>query len=250
MAAHLHADIRGNRSRLRAARRTQANEWLRAWTDSLLERELMLAGNLLDCSHCSARLWYRSRDVGQMFSCARCDATSVVPAAAVRSFRLNEAFFSFRDQGGHAVTFALARLRRAALQSFLYYPETSVTRGSSREIDAAVLIDGRLALVEAKTNNSVSAREVEFYVAMARRTRAKSLIFATTALDRNLCGAPKCPCRNEEHRDYAWDDGARGRIARARAELSTHGTTVESWCHELLVVEPVMPDLAPFERRS
>lgn len=236
--------------RLRAERRQSAESWLQSWSDDSLRRELLLAGYLLDCSHCSARLWYRSDLITQTFRCTRCDATSVVPATASRTFRLNEAFFSFRDQGGHVVTLALARLRRAAVYSFLYFPETIVTRrGGSREIDAAALLDGRLALVEAKTNNSVTRSEVEFYCDLARRTSAARLIFATTSTARGDCGADNCPCHGQGHRDHAWDDGSRDRIAQARADLSPRGISVDTWCYTDLVTEAAPPILSSYARR-
>ena len=251
LAAELYEDARGKRSRLRAERRALADSWLREWTDSLLGRELLLAGYLLDCPHCSARLWYRIRAVDQTFTCARCDAPTVVPANARRAFRLNEAFFSFRDQGGHVVTFALARLRREANRSFLYYPETAVQRGhTQREIDAVGLLDGRLSVVEAKTNNTLTRREMDYYSALARRTRASRLIFATTSRSRHECGTSACPCLTQQTSDHAWDDGTRVRIATARLQLAAHSISVETWCYRDLVMEPPLPDLASYSRRS
>jgi hypothetical protein len=216
----VYQETRAGRARLRPERRQSADSWLRAWTTQMLGRELMQAGYLLDCGHCALRTWYRSQVVTQTFRCDRCDAVNVVPASTTRSFKLNEAFFAFRQQGGHAVTFALAKLRHRATHSFLYYPESNVVRGgASREIDAAALLDGRLALVEAKTNNTVSKREVDFYCGLARRTRAQRLIFATLARDRPECGTSRCPCLATGNRDHAWDDGSRVRIAGARTDL-------------------------------
>jgi hypothetical protein len=149
------------------------------------------------------------------------------------------------------VTFALARLRREAKYSFLYYPETHIQRGQTqREIDAVGLLDGRLSIVEAKTNNTLTAREVDYYVALARRTRASRMIFATTSRNRGECGTEFCPCLNQATRDHAWDDGTRARIADARGELAQHSVRVETWCYRDLVMEPPLPALAGFSRLS
>jgi hypothetical protein len=67
LESQLHTDARGSRKRLRSERRRIADVWLREWTDALLAREILLAGYLLDCSHCAARLWYRIRAVDQRF---------------------------------------------------------------------------------------------------------------------------------------------------------------------------------------
>ena len=144
----------------------------------------------------------------------------------------------------------MSKLRAEASESFLYYPETDVARGNSkREIDAAVLLDGRLVLVEAKTNNTVTKKEVDYYCGLARRTRAKRLIFATASRRRQDCGSTACACKDESNRDHGWDDGSQVRIAEARQDLLPHGISVETWCYDDLVLKPPVQLLEPFTRR-
>jgi hypothetical protein len=82
------------------------------------------------------------------------------------SFSLNEAFYQFILNHGEIVTLSLAHLREAAEDSFLYLPETSLDDGTrTREIDAAALLDGRLVLVEAKSNARLTVAESRAAVA-------------------------------------------------------------------------------------
>ena len=242
-------------TRLTAAKRVEADDWLDEWANRLLERDLLLAGYLLDCESCHSRIWYRADRVGQKFDCVRCGASDVIPIDAVRTFRLSEAFYILQEQGGEVVTLALATLRAEAALSFLYLPETLINDddGGSREVDIAALVDGELVLVEAKTNNTLTRREVRKYGHLARRCGASRIVFATTAVPDALCGLATCvDCENvhsRNHADRAWDAGARVLIEELRTELESDGVLVESWCAYHLVGQHPHSLLEPFIRR-
>ena len=215
--------------------RVWARDWLKSWTDALLVKDLLIAGYLLDCNRCASRHWYPSPDIGQYFRCNRCGGDGVVPAPQRRTFRLNEAFFQFRQHGGQVVTFALSALRAEASESFLYRPETNLSGpGGTREVDGIALVDGRLVLLEAKTKNSLSTTEMSYYNRAARAARVQRMIFATTSSRRLAVRTPSCPCRGTGNRDHAWDDGAQSLISTARGRLESLGTEVDTWCKESL----------------
>jgi len=247
--------VRGDRKRLRQGRRQQALAWLGAWTDELLERNVLIAGYLLDCAECRGRFWYRSDRVDQQFECSRCGAENVIPARAGRSFKLNEAFYMLRAQGGQVVTLTLATLRNEAVNSYLYLAETEISDGkSSREVDIAALLDGTLVLAEAKSSTSLLKKEVAKYAYLARRCGARRVIFATTC-----SGSPECEAGDRNaciqrlgihHADHAWNHGARDAISRARADLATRGISVESLCWADLVAQHGDNPLEYFSRRA
>jgi hypothetical protein len=243
LEARLHAGLRQSRTRLRAPLRAQAHTWLMAWTRALLERGLLVAGYVLACTECAYRAWYRADDVGQRFICERCTATSPIVADAVRSFRLNEAFWQLRHHNGEVVTLLLANLRDGARRSLLYLPEVQLTAAGMRdgEADVAALVDGDLLLAEAKSNNELSNAEVGWYRTVAARTRARRLIFATTARTKPLCAALDCEAcassHGEHHRDYAWSDASRARVDSTRERLAGRGVSVTTACYRTLVAD-------------
>jgi hypothetical protein len=230
------------RKRLSRPLLEKAEAWLLEWTDTLLERGLLIGGYVLACSHCAHRAWYRLDDLSQIHSCERCAASSHIPANAIRSFRLNEAFYQLRLNNGEVVTLLLAALRESARLSLLYLPEAALSHPEAKdgEADVLALIDGKLVLAEAKSNNEISSKEAKWYQYVARRTRAKSLIFATTDRTKPLCSNLECSrCRDENgphHRDYVWNDASRARIQKVREEFQGQGgTQVETFCYAILV---------------
>ncbi len=254
LTQRIHQTITPPSGRLRSEKRGAADAWLRTWTQKLLDRELMIGGYLLDCPHCRARGWYPASAVAQRHQCERCGAHNVVPASNSRTFRLNEAFFMMRQQGGQVVTLTLAALRKQAEESFLYLAETVVRDGAtSREVDIAALVDGELVLVEAKSNNSLSANEVAKYRHLARRCGAKRVIFATTARPDVVCGGRSCDgcvaAFGEHHADRAWAVGAQALIQQARTALASDEIAVDTWCfYHLVGQHPTLP-LEEFIRR-
>jgi hypothetical protein len=166
LRAKLHELLRSRRGKLRRPLLDRAESWLKNWSESLLERGLLVAGYVLACNACSARAWYRADSVGQQFRCGRCGQGAALSPTVQLSFSLNEAFYQFILNHGEIVTLSLAHLREAAEDSFLYLPETSLDDGTrTREIDAAALLDGRLVLVEAKSNARLTVAESRAAVA-------------------------------------------------------------------------------------
>lgn len=248
--------LRQRRKRLRPQLRESAEQWLSWWVNELLEKRLLTAGYVLPCPTCALREFYRAESVGQTFECQRCGDRASVRSPLARSFRLNEAFYQLQVHDGEVVTLLLASLREASKASFLYLPEAELTKqGQTREADALALVDGDLVLAEAKSNDSLSTREVDWYRYAAQRTKARRLLFATTSQNRPLCKAldcDKCALTGAHHRDYAWNEATKARLEDARKRLSTHGIEVETVCYHSLVVEQGIADgeLSRFERRQ
>ena len=229
LRAQLLSVLRERRARLRAASTAKADAWLQAWSDGLLERGLMLGGYVLACSECAKRAWYDAELVTNRFRCGRCAHESIVPSRAVRSFRLNEAFYQFKQHQGQVVTLVLALLRSEAKESFLYLPETSLDDGvRPREIDAAALVDGKLIIVEAKSTDVLSQADVARYRYLARRTHAWRLVFATT--------------------EPAWNAATTDRIEAARDELAESGVEVVSLHKGEILESPPPQELELFVR--
>lgn len=223
----LHTVLRERRSQLRRPLIESAETWLEEWSSGLLERGLLIAGYVLNCSECSGRTWYAADTVAQTFVCQRCAHRAAIPGRVTRSFRLNEAFYQFLSHDGQVVTLTLLRLRTEANESFLYLPETCLDDGTRvREIDAAMLVDGRLAIVEAKSGDSLSNADVRWYSWLARRTRATRLVFSTTASN--------------------WNAATETRIADAQTDLNASGIDVISLRRTELLEEPAPGELDRF----
>lgn len=237
----LHDTLRQRRKRLRRSLIDQADAWLDDWTDELLDRGLLIAGYVLTCPECAHRSWYRLDEIAQHYDCERCAARTHVPASAIRSFRLNEAFYQLRLNNGEVVTLALAALRRQARQSLLYLPEVYLKHDSAKdgEADIAALIDGDLVIAEAKSNNTIEKKEIAWYLHVAQVTKARRLIFASTSRSQPLCSQLKCEaCRKEHgpfHRDRAWTDATRERVEQAREAGEDAGVLVETLCYDSLI---------------
>jgi hypothetical protein len=234
--------LRGRRKRLSTNLVENAESWLLRWTDALLERGLLLGGYVLTCSHCANRTWYRLDDIKQEHDCERCAGSTHIPANAIRSFRLNEAFYQLRLNNGEVVTLLLAVLRRDARHSLLYLPEVALAHDEAKdgEADVAALVDGELVLGEAKSNDQIANKEMKWYQYVARRTRAKGLVFATTARSQSLCKGLECgKCAEEHgayHRDYAWKEATRERIEKLREQSAAEsGPAIESHCFQSLI---------------
>jgi hypothetical protein len=230
LRAALQGLLRSSRSRLRRPLIETADRWLDAWCGHLLERGVLVAGYIVACQECAARAWYPAEAVGQRVVCARCTHNATLPGRARRSFRLNEAFYQFRLHNGEVVTLALAHLRKQASESFLYLAESVLDDGvRPREIDAAALVDGRLAIVEAKSTRKVSTAELSFYRHLAQAARAWKLVFATTAT--------------------SWDADTLTRIDAMRTPLARQGTTVDALTSSDLLAPHGSAELEFFRRR-
>ena len=158
--------------------------------------------------------------------------TSVVPADAERRLRLGELFDMLRRQHGDVVTLVLAWLRQEAEESLLYLPEVDLFRDGTQvvEADFAALVDGRLAVGEAKSARSITKKEIDKQADAAQRAGASRLIFATLDDDPD-CGTPDCAgCAEDgkQHPDHAWNVGTREHIRDVREGFRSRGIAVLS----------------------
>ena len=149
------------------------------------------------------------------------------------------------------MTLVLAWLRREAEESLLYLPEVNLLSEGAliAEADFAALVDGRLAIGEAKSTRSITKKEIQRLAVAARRANASRLIFATI-LDDPACGTSRCDGCVEDggpHPDHAWTEGTRRHIREARMSLEPRGIAVVSLRGRELVADPAatLGELAP-----
>ena len=226
LRVRLFARLRSER-RLTAARRRHAETWLRRWADQLLDRGMLVGGFHLKCAECLFGDFYGAERIAANFRCDRCTAVGIVPADAQWRLRLGALFDTLRRQHGDVVTLVLAWLREQARYSLLYLPEVDLFRDGCLigEADFVALVDGRLALGEAKSARRITQKEIKKLATAARMAGARQLILATLC-DVPRCGTPNCVgCveDGEAHPDHAWDVGTRSRVRDIRAQLLPHG---------------------------
>jgi hypothetical protein len=235
LEALLLTRIRELRGSLRGPWKKRAEDWLGYWVDGLLARDLLLGGHVLRCPVCADRSFYRLESLGQSFECRRCMASSPMPGNTPRCFQLNEAIYQLLEHDGEVATLTLSVLRESAGLSFLYLPEViSNCDAVKRELDIAALVDGELVIGEVKSTTKLTKREIKNSRFVAKNSRARRMLFATTAKQQGHCAAGDCEqCvskHGEHHADRAWGPEVRAEIRKTRESLEEDGGRVESLC--------------------
>jgi hypothetical protein len=239
-------DVRGS---LGPPWRKRAQTWLSNWVDGLIARDLLLGGHVLRCPVCADRSFYRLESLGQGFECKRCMANAPMPGDTARCFQLNEALYQLIEHDGEVATLTLSVLRESAELSFLYLPEVISTCDEVvRELDIAALVDGQLVIGEVKSNSRLTKKEITSSRFVAKRARARRLLFATMTRYQGHCKSGDCgkciELHGENHADMAWGPEVRTEIQRTREILETEGCSVESLCwHSLHDVPGSQQDL-------
>jgi hypothetical protein len=247
--------IREIKGTLRGRWKQRAEDWLCYWVDGLLARGLLLGGHVLRCPVCADRSFYRLESLGQSFECRRCMAASSMPGNTPRSFQLNEAVYQLIEHDGEVATLTLSVLRSSADLSFLYLPEVISQREAvTRELDIAALVDGELVIGEVKSTAHLTRREIKNSRFVAKNSRARKMLFATTAKQQKHCSVGDCAAciakYGDHHADRAWGPDVRAEIERTRRILEADGASVESLCWHSLQAgyEQQHEPLARFER--
>lgn len=170
---------------------------IRAWVDRLAQAELLWRGFVLDCTECSRASFVRLGHVGQRFECSRCLAVNELAASRWRAdtndppwfYDLHPAFRELMATNGDVVLFAAQKLQQGSWE-YADTPELDFRRAGTRipvaEIDLIAHVDGKVVLVEAKSNGRLgstraqSADAARKKVDIAIALRADRIILATS----------------------------------------------------------------------
>jgi hypothetical protein len=170
----------------------------------LLQKGLLERGFRLNCRSCSYSAWYPAEHIGQKFECARCFQSQVYTSNPLWLYKLPEVVFQGFEDNMQVPLLALEFLRQRSKHHFeymadsdVYWTETSKER--SCNIDLLCMVDGKLYIGEAKSNDAIEGAQFSLYQAFSERLAIDGLVFAT---QRSM-----------------WNQGTHDRISRLRAEF-------------------------------
>jgi hypothetical protein len=117
--------------------------------------------------------------ISTTLKCDVCGRTEPAPVSGDWHFRANDFLIdAYREHGVEAVIYALWRVSERARNSFYFAPSIKLwedyperPEAVTREIDALMVVDGRLYLCEAKNSAALSRDEIESLVSAATRIR-------------------------------------------------------------------------------
>jgi hypothetical protein len=174
-----------------------AGQETRTLLDALVGKRILRRGLILQCRRCSYAGWYRLEDLGQTFTCGRCQQTSLIAQPAWKHpadgepdwyYDLDEVVYQALRQDIRAPILALSKLTEGA-RSVLTRPEADVNNSAGwvAEVDLWAVVDSKILVGEAKTVDQLDADRAKEHKAAARLARvaaavtADEVILATTA---------------------------------------------------------------------
>jgi len=142
--------------------------------DEYVRNRIFTKGFIFQCERCSAADWYRLEQVGQNFSCRRCNLEQIFSKQHWKDghqpsifYKVDEMFYQGYKNNMRVPIMTLASLRAQASKSFIYIPEVVlVNRKNSdqkSEIDILCIQDGKLIIGECKKDNSIDNRQLNRY---------------------------------------------------------------------------------------
>lgn len=159
--------------------------------DDLVGKQVLTRGLIFGCSLCSLSSWYDLAGLSSDFKCRRCGKVQQFTRANWKHpeephfyYALAETVYQCLRNNSDLTILALDHLRKGA-KSFEYLPEMDLLNfpraGEKHEIDIVCLIDGQIALGEAKTEplRPAHARICE-NLAKALPRRPEKIVFATS----------------------------------------------------------------------
>ncbi len=169
----------------------------RTLLDALVGKRILRRGLILQCRRCSYAGWYRLEDLGQTFTCGRCQQTSLITQPAWKQpadgephwyYDLDEVVHLALKHDIRAPILALSELAEGA-RSVLTRPEADVYRSARHvaEIDLWAVINGAILVGEAKTVDQLHSDRTKERAAarrlveIAAAVTADEVILATTA---------------------------------------------------------------------
>jgi hypothetical protein len=168
----------------------------RAITDEFISAGIFTRGLVLKCSRCRNTDFYPLEDLGRSHQCRRCSQRDILLADSWCNTPTHEPAWCYRrDEVAHQAlrhniegpAFALARLGADAPGArYTWAFEMPSLGRPTAEVDFACLVDGRLSVGEAKTNDKLgkTSKEARSKAASTARVAAAlaadQVVFATT----------------------------------------------------------------------
>lgn len=151
----------------------------------LIKLQLLERGFELNCSSCSATIWYRAEEVGQTFRCQRCYEEQALQTNSLWLYKLPEVVFQLFWNDADVPLLALFHLLTRSTKNFQYVLDCDVRIGSDeksvRNIDFGCLSDGKVYIGEAKSNAVIEEQQFRFYEELVMRSTIDGVVLATTA---------------------------------------------------------------------
>lgn len=151
-------------------------------------QEILFQGREWRCRSCFNRNWIGIDDLGRALTCEVCGRNEPAPVSGDWHFRANPFIIeAYREHGVEAVVWALWQLSEKAQHSFYFasslklwvtYPK-QVGSPCDAEIDALVVVDGLVYLVEAKNSAGLDESEISQLVMAAERIRPNVVFIAS-----------------------------------------------------------------------
>jgi hypothetical protein len=162
--------------------------------DRLVSINVLRRGLLLNCQRCRFEAFYRTEQVGAAFNCQACGYDSPLSRGRWYAedpephwyYSLDQVVRDLIRSHGDVPLLAANRLRVGA-ESFLWQPESILSHNEDLlELDICLIVDGKVIVGEAKSNNSLGAdkgtNEAARRIALgARLLTADEIILATSA---------------------------------------------------------------------
>lgn len=151
----------------------------------LCGRSVLFQGREWRCHTCYNRNWVGIDTIGKTMQCEVCGTKEPAPVAGDWHFRLNPFLIdAYRQHGSEVALWVLWRLHQQARSSLYYIPSVKLwldeypeaKPAPDAEVDLIVVVDGKVAMVEATTSDTLSNQEIEQLVIAAQRIRPNKMI--------------------------------------------------------------------------
>jgi hypothetical protein len=168
--------------------------------DEWIARQIMHRGFIFKCSKCTNTAWYSVESLTQTFTCPRCNTEQqymrsnwLHSTQPPWHYKLDEIVYQFLAHHGDVPVVTIDALRKQSPNSFIYSPELKIwpeaDPGKKMEIDICCIIDNRMIIGEAKSNDSLkvdghrATKLTGKYEDLAKRMGASGVVFSTTEPD-------------------------------------------------------------------
>jgi hypothetical protein len=184
------------------------DEAMESLLEDLIGRRVLRRGFAFQCPICRWADFYALATFGDEFECRQCAQLtrwqlkdSRHKVAPELFYGLDEILYRVADTDGHAVLRALKWLSEGS-SSFMVAPGVNIDwpgDANPWEVDAVILLDGHIVLVEVKNATAIEQRQVNKYGSLAEALRADTVCFVSTK---------------------GWDDATVARLDRIRDALA------------------------------
>jgi hypothetical protein len=165
--------------------------------DDWIKRGVLYRGFVFKCARCSNTAWFSVESLTQQFICPRCGAvqhytrsTWINSNEPVWRYKLDEVVYQFMEHNGEVALLTIGALQGQAVTNFGFSPELRIRRSDNpkinMEVDILCLLDNRMVIGEAKSNNSLKGKGVKppqvvgKYEKLAKQMSASAIVFSTS----------------------------------------------------------------------